>query len=106
MPEQRLPVVVPIVEVEARWKWRLRVPESHRSSLDTRIVWLWNQRFGTVQSIYMHSPDILDKTAAMLFLQAVMAKDLDSITQIFDRLEGSPEFDTEVLDKDESKIRM
>lgn len=69
-------------------RYRQRVPESHRTSLDTRIQWLWNQRFGTVQMIWKVSPDVLDHTAATLILQAIMAKDIESIHQLFQRLEG------------------
>lgn len=80
-------------------KWRHRVPESHRTSLDTRILWLWHQRFGTVQTVWKDSPDVLDHTAATLILQAIMAKDLDSIAQIFQRLEGGPSSDEDILDE-------
>jgi hypothetical protein len=80
-------------------KYRHRIPEQHRASLDTRIVWLWHQRFGTVQTIWKDSPDILDHTAATLFLQAILAKDLDSIEQIFHRLEGGPLPDEDVLNR-------
>jgi hypothetical protein len=85
-------------------KFRRQVPESHRGSLDTRIVWLWHQRFGTVQTVWKDSPDILDHTAATLILQAIMAKDLDSIEQIFHRLEGGPLPDDVV--NEGGKIRM
>jgi hypothetical protein len=78
-------------------KFRREVPEEHRSSLDTRLLWLWHQRFGTVQTVYSHSPDILDVTAATLILQAVMARDLKSIQQLFQRLEGNAIYDKEVL---------
>jgi hypothetical protein len=74
-------------------RFRGRVPEAHRSNLDTRIQWLWNQRFGTVQMVYTSSPDILDVTAATLILQAVMARDLQSIQQLFNRLEGKAVYD-------------
>ena len=67
-------------------KFRGRIPEEHRTSLDTRIQWLWNQRFGTVQKVWKDSPDILDQTAATLFLQAIMGQDLTSIEQIFQRV--------------------
>ena len=82
MSSTRLPV--------AQRRYRGRVPESHRTSLDTRILWLWHQKFGTVQMVWKDSPDILDHTAATLILQAIMGKDLDSIDQIFHRLEGGP----------------
>lgn len=77
-------------------KYRKRVPEAHRASIDTRIQWLWNQRFGTVQSVWQESTDVLDKTAATLILQAIIAKDLDSIIQLFQRLEGGAVPDDQV----------
>ena len=80
-------------------KFRGRIPEEHRTSLDTRIQWLWNQRFGTVQKVWKDSPDILDQTAATLFLQAIMGQDLTSIEQIFQRLEGGALPDDQVRDR-------
>jgi hypothetical protein len=79
-------------------KYRGRVPEAHRTSLDTRIQWLWNQRFGTVQMVWKDSPDILDTTAATLILQAIMGRDLESIVQLFDRLEGGAVNDSVLAD--------
>ena len=67
------------------------MPDGHRGSLDTRLLWLWHQRFGTVQTVYSSSPDILDVTAATLILQAIMGRDLKSIQQLYQRLEGSAE---------------
>ena len=81
-------------------RFRNQIPEGHRESLDTRLLWLWHQRFGTVQMVYSSSPDILDVTAATLILQAVMARDLKSIQQLFTRLEGSPLLDSEVRDRE------
>lgn len=78
-------------------KFRKSIPEEHRASLDTRLLWMWHQRFGTVQMIYINSPDILDCTAATLILQSVMGKDLKSIQQLFQRLEGSAMYDQEIL---------
>jgi hypothetical protein len=83
-------------------RWRREVPEKHRASLDTRVVWLWNQRFGVVQTVYNDSPDVLDKTAATLILQAIMARDLVSIRQVFQRLEGGSQFDDEVIEAQQS----
>jgi hypothetical protein len=105
MPTHDIVPVTPAVPVPVQRKFRKRVPDSHRASLDTRIVWLWNQRFGTVQTVWKDSPDILDHTAATLILQAIMAKDLDSIEQIFARLEGGPVTDEALMDGS-SKIRM
>lgn len=80
-------------------KFRTSIPEMHKVSLDTRLVWLWNQRFGTVQMIWKDSRDVLDHTAATLILQAIMGRDLDSIVQLFQRLEGAPITDEEILDR-------
>ncbi len=80
-------------------KYRSSVPETHRTSLDTRILWLWNQRFGTVQMVWKESRDLLDNTAATLIIQAIMGKDLESISQVFQRIEGGPLTDEENLDK-------
>lgn len=80
-------------------RFRNRVPDAHRKSIDTRIAWLWNQRFGTVQQVWQNSKDMLDHTAATLILQAVFAKDLESITQVFQRLEGGALVDTELADR-------
>lgn len=85
-------------------KFRKAVPESHRTSLDTRIQWLWNQRFGTVQMIWKESADTLDHTACTLILQAVMAKDLNSVQLLLKRLEGGAVSDEEVLDRKTMRI--
>ena len=87
-------------------KYRKAIPEAHRVSLDTRIQWLWNQRFGTVQMVWKDSPDVLDHTAATLILQAIMAKDLDSIIQLFQRLEGGALVDDELLDRNGEQQQM
>lgn len=79
-------------------KFRKEIPAAHRQSIDTRLRWLWNQRFGTVQTIWKDSPDILDRTACTLILQAIMAKDLNSIELLFLRLEGGAQDDQTVLD--------
>jgi hypothetical protein len=97
--DDHVPVASPSSElVPVQRRYRNRVPDHHRVSLDTRIVWLWNQRFGTVQTVWKDSPDVLDHTAATLILQAILGKDLDSIAQIFQRLEGGPVVDEELLD--------
>lgn len=85
-------------------KYRHRVPETHRVSLDSRLLWLWNQRFGTVQTIWQKSPDILDHTAATLILQAIMGKDLESISQLFQRLEGGAKKDDQVIAEEVIRI--
>jgi hypothetical protein len=85
-------------------KYRREIPSDHRASLDTRLQWLWHQRFGTVQTVYTFSPDILDVTAATLILQAVMARDLKSIQQLFQRLEGGAQYDRTLLDQEAVRI--
>jgi len=88
--------------VSFQHKFRHQVPPSHRTSLDTRLRWLWVQRFGTVQTVYSHSPDLLDRTAATLILQAIMAQDLVSIRQLYTRLEGGASRDETLMDSSES----
>ena len=75
------------LEAVAR-KYRKQVPEAHRKSVDTRLAWLWKQRFGTVQTIWKDSPDVLDRTACTVILQSILGKDLNSIELLFKRLEG------------------
>ena len=79
--------------------YRTQIPEEHRASLDTRLHWLWHQRFGTVQTVYSRSGDILDVTAATLILQCIMAKDLRSIQQLFQRIEGGAVEDQALADE-------
>ena len=92
--------IVPVPE----YRFRKQIPDSHRVSLDTRIIWLWHQRFGTVQMVWKDSTDVLDHTAATLILQAIMAKDLASIAQLFQRLEGGPVMDEVLLEGDSIRI--
>ena len=80
-------------------RFRNEIPAAHRKSIDTRIQWLWNQSFGTTQQVWNSSKDLLDVTAATLILQAVFAKDLESITQIFQRLEGGALVDSEMAEQ-------
>jgi hypothetical protein len=87
-------------------KFRRTIPEAHRASLDTRLRWLWHQRFGTVQMVWQSTDDILDKTAATLVLQAIMARDLDSISQLLHRIEGGAIGDRELLERVEQSIRI
>jgi hypothetical protein len=89
----------------AKRRWRNTIPAEHRMTLDTRLVWLWHQRFGTVQMIYKESSDLLDKTAATLILQAILGRDLKSIQQLFQRIEGGPQFDSVLVEK-ERIVRM
>ena len=83
---------------EVTRKYRKQIPEEHRTSLDTRIQWLWGQRFGVIQQVWKESPDLLDHTAAILFMQAILAEDLASIELIFQRLEGGSVEDQELHD--------
>ena len=89
-----------VVVVEKRF--RQSIPEEHKTSLDTRLQWLWNQRFGTVQTICMESTDLLDNTACTLILQAIMGRDLESISMLFNRLEGGALSDEQLADSDSS----
>lgn len=98
-----------LVPVAPRRKFRRQIPEKHRASLDTMIQWLWHQRFGTVQTIWLASQEerrILDHTACTLMLQAVMNKDLESISQLFQRIEGGAQMDTEVLEQADESMRI
>lgn len=98
--------------VPAPRKFRGEVPAAHRASLDTRLVWMWHQRFGTVQTVWQVSQrpggDLLDYTAATLILQAIIGRDLATITQLLHRLEGGALGDDEVLDRDgeQTEIRV
>ena len=88
-------------------KFRKQIPRDHKHSLDTRVQWLWHQRFGTVQMVWKETNDMLDRTAATLILQAIMGKDLDSIEQIFQRLEGGALEDSELIKReDEATLRI
>lgn len=87
--------------VEVTRKFRKEVPKAHRHSLDTRIAWLWNQRFGTVQTVWQESTDLLDHTAATMILQAILGDgDLNSIALIFKRLEGGAQDDTILVEQE------
>lgn len=88
-----------VIATEQR-RYRNRVPEEHRTSLDTRIMWLWNQRSGTVQAVWENSPDLLDRTAATMLLQAIFGQQLASIDLVFKRLEGGSLPDEVLADED------
>ena len=79
-------------------KFRNRVPEKHTASVDLRIRWLWNQRFGTVQQVFTNSPDMDDRLAATIVMQALVGHDLNSIHLLFQRLEGGAATDEVVLE--------
>lgn len=80
-------------------RFRKEIPQQHRGTLDTRLVWLWNQRAGTVQAVWEQSPDVLDRTAATMVLQALFGKDLNAIALLFSRLEGGAVDDVTVADQ-------
>jgi len=64
------------------------------------------RRLATVQTVFGRSPDILDRTAATLIIQAIMAKDLDAINQIFQRIEGGSLEDVLVLENAQVEMRL
>lgn len=82
-------------------RFRHSIPPAHQRSLDTRLLWLWHQRFGTVQTIWQQSKDMLDHTACTIILQAIMSKDLASIKLIMRRIEGGPVSDEVVAEADQ-----
>ena len=90
--------------VSRRQNFRRSIPKEHRASLDTRILWLYNQRFGTIQQVYQSSDDLDDRTVASLFINAIWHKDLDSIAMIYRRLEGGPVTDEEQLAKTNLRV--
>ena len=98
-PSPETPMTTDLVLVPRRRHFRKEVPEIHRTSLDTRIRWLWNQRFGTIQNVYQESPDLLDRTAATMFITAIWSRDLNSIQLILKRLEGGPITDEELVQR-------
>ena len=90
--------------VSLRQNFRRSIPKEHRASLDTRILWLYNQRFGTIQQVYQSSDDLDDRTVASLFINAIWHRDLDSIAMIYRRLEGGPVTDEEQLAKTNLRV--
>ena len=86
----------------AKKKYRSTIPEEHLTSIDTKLRWLWNQRFGTVQKIYMETEDAETKAAATLLLNAAYIGDLQAINIVLNRLEGGVLTDQELLDFSEN----
>ena len=82
----------------AKKKYRSSIPAEHLTSIDTKLRWLWNQRFGTVQKIWQETPDADTKAAATLCLNAAYLGDLAAINIILNRLEGGVLTDQELLD--------
>lgn len=79
-------------------KYRKSIPDAHMASADTKLRWLWNQRFGTLQRIWQETNDGETKMAATLLLNAAYGGDIPSIGIVFNRLEGGAMQDTDLLD--------
>lgn len=86
----------------AKKKYRSSIPEAHLTNIDTKLRWLWNQRFGTVQKIWQETDDAETKAAATLCLNAAYLGDLAAINIILNRLEGGALTDQELLDFSEN----
>lgn len=84
--------------VTTSYKFRSEIPKEHCRSTDTKLRWLWNQRFGTIQTIWQNTTDGDTKAAATLCLNAAYVGDLTSINLLLTRLEGTPLADDELLD--------
>lgn len=85
-------------------KFRSDIPREHCTSADTKIRWLWNQRFGTVQTIWQEAEDGTTKAAAALCLSAAYTGDMTSINLLLTRLEGGAMADEDLLDFDPGEI--
>ena len=81
-------------------KFRNTIPEKHRATLDTRLVWLWNQRMGVVQSVWVNGTDTLDHLAADMIVMAVTGQDLTAIQHLLQRIEGGAISDVELAKRD------
>lgn len=81
-------------------KLRTETPRDVKSSSDTRLEWMWDQRLAVVANIYYRSPDILDRMAARLILDAIMAMNLASIELVLQRIEGAPVSDQTIVEGD------
>ena len=86
-------------EVVSR-KLRSEIPAEHCTSNDARLMWLWNQRLATAQSIFIRSKDVQSRMAASLILSAAFTHDLGAITLLLQRLEGGAISDQAVLEAD------
>lgn len=83
-------------------KFRSTIPEKHRATLDTRLVWLWNQRMGVVQTIWVAAnADTLDRLAAEIIVNAVTGEDLTAIQHLLHRIEGGAISDVELSKRQE-----
>lgn len=92
--------------VPTEYRYRSEVPREHKATMDTRLQWMWNQRLGTIQTIWQKSRDVQDRTVADLILQAIWGSDLTSIELILSRLEGGPQSDEETLKHENVSIRI
>lgn len=81
-----------------QYKYRSEVPAEHCTSADTKLRWLWNQRFGTLQNIWQNTTDGDTRAAATLCLNAAYIGDLTAINMLLTRLEGGALVDDELLD--------
>lgn len=86
----------------AKRKYRGSVPEEHTGSIDMMLRWMWNQRFGTIQKIWMETKDADTKAAATLCLNAAYVGDMSAINIVLQRLEGGVLTDEDLLDFSES----
>lgn len=86
----------------AKKKYRSSIPPEHCTSIDTKLRWLWNQRFGTVQKIWQETEDADTKAAATLCLNAAYVGDLSAINIVLNRLEGGALTDEDMLDFSET----
>lgn len=86
----------------AKRKYRSSVPEEHSTSIDTKLRWMWNQRFGTVQKIWLETTDADTKAAATLCLNAAYIGDMSAINVVLNRLEGGVLTDEDLLDFSDS----
>ena len=80
-----------------QYKYRSEVPAEHCTSADTKLRWLWNQRFGTLQNIWQNTADGDTRAAATLCLNAAYIGDLTAINMLLTRLEGGALVDDELL---------
>ncbi|QKY80412.1 hypothetical protein SEA_PABST_54 [Microbacterium phage Pabst] len=80
------------------------IPEEHRTTDDTRIAWLWNQRLIVVQNIWSNTSNIRDRMAAALILGAAYQANMASIELVFKRLEGGAILDTEIIDNEDDTL--
>ena len=79
-------------------RFRSEIPKEHCATADTKIRWLWNQRFGTIQTIWQQSTDGTTKAAAALCMSAAYTGDMSSIGLLLHRLEGGPVTDEDLLE--------